>query len=169
MGGRVCPVNPLVGQRDNMPEKDLKERLRKRLEDAGWTLARLAEETGENYKNIQRWVSGTTTIPATFLVKFARVVPGDHSTLLTGDEKPAPEGRERASMEPIEDAERFELLRLVGDLQAAIIRGRKVTPPIAGEELAHEKNALQQLFPPDQDVDTPPSDEEPRPKSATAG
>src|SRR5690606_25154038 len=76
----------LSGQIGDDPERGLKERMRRAVETLGpdWTLRRVAEATGENYKNVLRWISGETTLPAEFLVRFLAQVPVDHQYVLFG-------------------------------------------------------------------------------------
>lgn len=71
-------------------EKGLKTRMNARVEQLGWTLARVAEETAEGYKNVQRWIRGPTAVPADFIARYVAAVPVDPVWLLTGEGTPDP-------------------------------------------------------------------------------
>jgi len=80
-----CRTNP-----ETMSNQALKARMRERLERVRWTLEELADQTGESYSNIRNWVTGRTRVPATFLARFAAVVPVNAKWLLTGQGSPDP-------------------------------------------------------------------------------
>lgn len=104
MGGQISPVNGEVALIGDISNEELKNRMNRWLFDAGWTLKQVAKQTGEDYKQVQRWMRGGTTIPATFLAKFMAVVPAPAGSL----------NRSRRTGEPEELTlgEREELERL---------------------------------------------------------
>lgn len=63
----------------------LKRRMNERLEQLRWTLVDLAEKTGENYRNVHRWLREDVKIPADFVSRFVEVVPVNAEWLLTGE------------------------------------------------------------------------------------
>lgn len=71
-------------------EKGLKARMSARVDQLGWTLARVAEETGDSYKNVQRWIRGTTSPPADFIARYVAAVPVNPVWLLTNEGSPEP-------------------------------------------------------------------------------
>lgn len=71
-------------------EKGLKARMSARIDQLGWTLARVAEATGDSYKNVQRWVRGTTSPPADFVARYVAAVPVNPIWLLTNEGAPDP-------------------------------------------------------------------------------
>ena len=57
-----------------------------RLEGARLKLTELAQLTGDEYKNVQRWMSGSTeTIPADFVGRYIKAVPVSPLWILTGE------------------------------------------------------------------------------------
>jgi hypothetical protein len=84
-------VNPLMW---DTSEAGLKARLKEHAEKEGWDLARLAKETGDNYKNVLRWISGDTTVPGDFVGRYIVALPVDPAWLLTGM---TPEGTRNGS------------------------------------------------------------------------
>lgn len=63
----------------------LKRRMNERLEQLRWTLTELAEKTGENYRNVHRWLREDVKVPADFVARFVEVVPVKADWLLTGE------------------------------------------------------------------------------------
>lgn len=63
----------------------LKRRMNERLEQLRWTLAELAQKTGENYRNVHRWLREEVKVPADFVSRFVEVVPVSAEWLLTGE------------------------------------------------------------------------------------
>lgn len=75
----------------DISEAGLKRRMKERLSALDdWTLKRLAKATGDDYKNVVRWVSEATTVPADFLARYVSAVPVNPVWLLTGDGVPDP-------------------------------------------------------------------------------
>ena len=120
LGVRMSQVKGPEGQMWDTSEEGVKSRMQQRLKTLGWTLKDLAKEAEEDYKNVQRWVNGTTTTPAAFIARYAAVVPVNAEWLLTG------RGDEYAPSRP-RDAER--VLRGIGALLDAYRSGLLTSPP----------------------------------------
>lgn len=73
-----------------MSDDALKGRLALRLEQVGMKRAELARLLGESEKNLQNWITGSTAVPASFLVRYMSVVPVSAEWLLTGQGDPNP-------------------------------------------------------------------------------
>lgn len=137
----------MKGQMRDTSEEGLKKRMALRLSQLeGWTLQRLADETGEGYKNVQRWVSGAVTVPAHFITRYAAVVPVDPVWLLTGDGTADPEDCGGGTETPapmnggtggIGEGERLDLLRLLSFVQQVVASG-----PVGSTELVEDLKAL---------------------------
>lgn len=65
--------------------RDIKHRMRERLDQIGWTQRRLATEAGERYRNVNRWLTQETVMPAGFITSYVRTVPVDAKWLVTGE------------------------------------------------------------------------------------
>lgn len=67
-----------------MADARLKHRMQVRLKELGWDLKEVSERTGDDYRNVQRWIKEDTTIPASFLVRFVAHVPVNPEWLMFG-------------------------------------------------------------------------------------
>lgn len=97
--------------------------MRERLEQLGWTLARVEEATEDSYKNVQRWIRGTTAVPGEFVARFVAAVPVNPWWLLM--EEGSPEPLEPGRVERAFD----EIARIVDEARAA--PGPEVEPEAA--------------------------------------
>lgn len=79
--------------------RQIKVRMRTRLDELGCSLPQLAEATGESYRNVHRWVREDIRVPAHFVALFAEAVPVDTRWLLTGNGTADPEGPDMAEPE----------------------------------------------------------------------
>jgi hypothetical protein len=141
-----------MGQISGITQEDIKRRMRDFLRgDPEWTLRRVADESGEDYKSVQRWVTGGTTVPAHFLAAFSVVTGASERWLLTGEDsgqhkEPAPstEGSETGvSLEPMGDRERLDVLRLLAQVQDAV--AGRTTPAASTPPGRSDRDALQRV------------------------
>jgi len=79
--------------------RQIKVRMRTRIDELGYSLPQLAEATGESYRNVHRWVREDIRVPAHFVALFAEAVPVDTRWLLTGNGTSDPEGSGPAEQE----------------------------------------------------------------------
>lgn len=81
----------------------LKRRMNERLRQLRWTLADVAAKTGENYRNVHRWLREDVKVPADFVARFVRVVPVSADWLLTGEGtlEPIPPSNAEMALEQI--------------------------------------------------------------------
>ncbi len=93
----MCPVKTPTSPHLGTSDEALKRRLREGLEILGISMAAIARRTGVDYKNVQRWITGDTTIPAAFLASFAAAVPVDPRWLLTGEGEAEPAEEQRST------------------------------------------------------------------------
>lgn len=142
MGAQIRGVKGPVGQITDTSERAIKDRLRDSLDDlggksAGFTLQKVAELTGENYKNVQRWVAGDTTLPAHFVARFAAALPVDAGWILTGissERAPARHDGPDRGPRPISSAEWEDLRTLLDSaLSALTVARRRVVESATGE------------------------------------
>ncbi len=72
----------------------IRARLDARRQELGWSARRLAQETGDSPKNVQRWIYGESqTIPADFVGRCVATsfVSADYVFGLSDDPEPRPE------------------------------------------------------------------------------
>lgn len=70
--------------------RQIKERMLDRLRQIGWSQKKLADETGEPYRNVNRWLGGDVSMPAGFVGLYAKAVPVDARWLTTGEGEAEP-------------------------------------------------------------------------------
>lgn len=80
----------------------IQERCLQRLKELGWTQQRLADETGELYKNVNRWLGSGVKMPLGFLDLYVKAVPVNLRWLITGDGASDPQaiGEEGRPLDP---------------------------------------------------------------------
>jgi transcriptional regulator with XRE-family HTH domain len=148
------PIGGVKGSVDQIVGTDahaLKKRLKKRLLDLDVKLKEVAERTGDDYKNVQRWVSGSTTMPADFLARVVAKVDVDPRWLLLGPEandqaRPTSINEPRAAYDAggavaevasVGDVERLAILRLLSFVSQVVASG-----PVSSTELLDDLRAL---------------------------
>jgi transcriptional regulator with XRE-family HTH domain len=89
IGGRKRHVKDQPQQNGGVQmDEGLKARMAERLRDVRMTQAEVARHAGVHENQVQRWISGSTRVPAEFLARYVEVVPVNPRWLLTGEGNP---------------------------------------------------------------------------------